>query len=209
MISIKNSLAALSLGLSLSFASAYAAAPVKVQVSTSLGDITLELDADKAPLSVKNFVAYANAGHYNGTVFHRVIETFMIQGGGFTPEMTQKPVKPPIKLESSNGLKNTRGTIAMARTNVPDSATSQFFINTVDNEFLNYRKFDTDTEVQTGRGPQMVPAGTVVDGYTVFGKVTAGMEVVDKIKAVKTGVKNNMQNVPDEAVVIKSVKVLK
>ena len=185
------------------------AAPVKVLLSTSMGDITLELDAAKAPLSVKNFVEYAKAGHYDGTVFHRVINTFMIQGGGFTPDIQQKPTKPPIKLESSNGLKNLKYTVAMARTNVPDSGTSQFFINTVDNDFLNYRKFDTDTVVETGRGPQTVPAGTVVDGYAVFGKVTAGGDVVDKIKAVKVGVKNGMQNVPDEAVVIKSVKIIK
>jgi peptidyl-prolyl cis-trans isomerase A (cyclophilin A) len=188
----------------------FAAEPaVKVLVSTSMGDITMELDPNKAPLSVKNFVAYANAGHYNGTIFHRVINTFMIQGGGFTPDMQQKPTKPPIKLESSNGLKNVKYTVAMARTNVPDSGTSQFFINTVDNDFLNYRKFETDTVVETGRGPQTVPAGTVVDGYAVFGKVTAGMDVVDKIKAVNVSTKGGMQNVPDEAVTIKSVKIIK
>jgi peptidyl-prolyl cis-trans isomerase A (cyclophilin A) len=185
------------------------AATVKVQMRTSMGEIQLELDAAKAPLTVRNFVEYARAGHYDGTIFHRVIPNFMIQGGGFTADMQQKPTREPIKLESNNGLKNLRGTIAMARTNVPDSATSQFFINVVDNEFLNYRKYEADTVVQTSRGPQTVPAGTVVDGYAVFGKVTSGMDVVDKIRNVATEPRaGGHANVPKEPVVIQSVKVL-
>jgi cyclophilin family peptidyl-prolyl cis-trans isomerase len=163
--------------------------PVKVLLSTSMGDITVELDAAKAPVSVKNFQDYVNAGHYNGTVFHRVISTFMIQGGGYTETGYEKPTRNPIKLESQNGLKNVRGTIAMARTNVPDSATSQFFINVKDNPALDYPSRDGH-------------------GYAVFGKVTAGMDVVDKIKGVPVSPKGPHQHMPDTPVVIKSAKVL-
>ena len=162
----------------------------KVTMETSMGTISLELDDEKAPATVKNFVAYAKAGHYDGTIFHRVIDGFMIQGGGFTKDMNQKPTKDPIRNEAMNGLKNKRGTIAMARTMVVDSATSQFFINLVDNGFLD---FQTPT-----------PQGF---GYAVFGRVTDGMEVVDKIAKVRTGFAGPHQNVPEEPIVIKKVTV--
>ncbi|HYD48745.1 MAG TPA: peptidylprolyl isomerase [Terriglobales bacterium] len=162
-----------------------------VLMETSLGNIKIELDGDKAPVSTANFLAYVNDGHYNGTIFHRVIPNFMIQGGGFTPDMQQKPTKAPIKNEAANGLKNTVGTIAMARTNVVDSATAQFFINTKDNVALDHR----DTSNQGF-------------GYAVFGKVVEGLDVVKKIEAVATGNKGGHQNVPTEPVLIKSVKVV-
>lgn len=162
----------------------------KIAMETSMGTISLELDDEKAPLTVTNFVEYAKAGHYDGTIFHRVIDGFMIQGGGFTKDMNQKPTKDPIRNEAMNGLKNVRGTIAMARTMVVDSATSQFFINLVDNDFLD---FQTPT-----------PQGF---GYAVFGKVTDGMSVVDKIAKVRTGFAGPHQNVPEEPVVIKKVTV--
>jgi peptidyl-prolyl cis-trans isomerase A (cyclophilin A) len=165
-----------------------AAAP-RVLLATSLGDITVQLDPEKAPKSVANFLDYVKSGHYDGTVFHRVIESFMIQGGGFTPEMSQKPTRAPIPLESRNGLKNERGTIAMARTAVADSATSQFFINVVDNQRLDYPNPDGN-------------------GYAVFGKVVAGMDVVDKIRKVETGSKGGHQNVPVAPVVIRSAKIV-
>ena len=155
-----------------------------------MGTITLELDAEKAPETVANFAKYAKDGHYDGTIFHRVIDGFMIQGGGFTKAMDQKPTKAPIKNEAANGLTNKRGTIAMARTMVVDSATSQFFINLVDNDFLNFR----------APPPQYY-------GYAVFGKVTDGMDVVDKIAKVKTGFAGPHQNVPEEPIVIKKVHV--
>jgi peptidyl-prolyl cis-trans isomerase A (cyclophilin A) len=158
----------------------------KVRLATSMGDIVLELDKDKAPKTVDNFVQYVKAGQYNGTIFHRVIEGFMIQGGGMTPDMAEKPTRPPIPLESRNGLSNALGTVAMARTMAPNSATAQFFINTADNQRL-----DGQAE-QPGR-----------DGYAVFGKVVQGMDVVDKIKAVATGSKGPHQNVPVQPVLIK------
>jgi cyclophilin family peptidyl-prolyl cis-trans isomerase len=156
-------------------ASAAAAGPAEgknpvVLISTSLGDIKVELFEDKAPITVKNFLAYVNDKSYDGTIFHRVIPAFMIQGGGFDANMTQKPTKPPIKNEAGNGLKNDNGTLAMARTGVVDSATSQFFINTADNDFLNHR----------GKTPDAF-------GYAVFGKVIEGMDVVKKIETTKTG----------------------
>lgn len=163
-----------------------------VVISTSMGDIEAELYADKAPESVKNFLAYAESGHYNGTVFHRVIKGFMIQGGGMTPDMNQKPTKAPIKNEADNGLKNTNGTLAMARTSVVDSATSQFFINVKDNAFLDHKS--------------KTPQGY---GYAVFGKVISGMDVVQKIENVSTGNKGMHQDVPNEPVLIKSVTVKK
>ena len=150
----------------------------------NLGVITLELDADKAPKTVANFLQYVKAGHYDGTIFHRVIPNFMIQGGGMTPDMKEKATRAPIPLESGNGLDNVRGTLAMARTMDPNSATAQFFINVVDNGFLN--------KAQSRDG----------NGYAVFGKVVSGMEVVDKIRAVPTGNKGMHQNVPLEPVVI-------
>jgi peptidyl-prolyl cis-trans isomerase A (cyclophilin A) len=159
-----------------------------VIMSTSLGDIKIELYPDKAPITVENFLSYAKDGFYNGTIFHRVIPGFMIQGGGFTPDMQQKPTKSPIKNEADNGLKNEPGTIAMARTSVVDSATSQFFINQVDNQFLNHGSRDF--------------------GYAVFGKVVEGMDVVNKIAQVKTGRVGPFQDVPIEPVVVESVKVV-
>jgi peptidyl-prolyl cis-trans isomerase A (cyclophilin A) len=160
----------------------------RVVLSTSEGDITLELNAAKAPKTVENFLAYVKSGHYDGTIFHRVIDGFMIQGGGFTPDMKQKPTKAPIALESKNGLKNERGTIAMARTSVPDSATSQFFINVVDNPRLDYPNPDGH-------------------GYAVFGRVVAGMDVVDRIRAVPTTSVAGHQNVPAKPVLIRSARI--
>lgn len=171
---------ALTLGLN---PAALAQGGTQVRLQTSLGDIVLELRADKAPNTVANFVQYVKDGHYNGTVFHRVIPTFMIQGGGFSADMQQKPTRAPIALEAGNGLKNDRGAIAMARTANPNSATAQFFINVVDNPNLN--------------APN--PDGY---GYTVFGRVTAGMDVVDKIRAVPTGNRGMHQNVPTTPVTI-------
>ena len=162
----------------------------KVTMETSMGTITLELDDAKAPETVANFVQYATDGHYNGTIFHRVIDGFMIQGGGFTKDMNQKETREPIRNEAMNGLKNFRGTIAMARTMVVDSATSQFFINLVDNSFLDFQN--------------PTPQGF---GYAVFGKVVDGMDVVDQIAKVKTGFAGPHQNVPEEAIVIKKVVV--
>jgi cyclophilin family peptidyl-prolyl cis-trans isomerase len=160
---------------------------MKVKLTTSMGPIVIELDPVKAPLSTENFLKYVDSGHYNGTVFHRVINGFMIQGGGFTKDMQQKPVNPPIKNESTNGLKNDNYTVAMARTNVRDSATSQFFINVKDNAFLNY-------------------AGEGNPGYAVFGKVVEGKDTVDKIKAVATGNQRGMGDVPTTAVVIEKAE---
>jgi cyclophilin family peptidyl-prolyl cis-trans isomerase len=159
-------------------------------VETSMGTITLELDDGKAPVTVANFVKYAQDGHYDSTIFHRVIDGFMIQGGGFTKDMNQKPTRDPIRNEAMNGLKNRRGTIAMARTMVVDSATSQFFINLVDNDFLDFRQ-----PTQQGFG------------YAVFGRVTDGMSVVDAIAKVKTGFHGPHQNVPEESVVIKKITI--
>ncbi|MEB2345823.1 MAG: peptidylprolyl isomerase [Deltaproteobacteria bacterium] len=153
-----------------------------VVLETTLGSIEIELDAQKAPISTANFLAYVDSGHYDGTVFHRVIPDFMIQGGGFDDSMAQKPTRAPIKNEADNGLKNLRGTVAMARTNVVDSATSQFFVNLKDNDFLNHGGRDF--------------------GYAVIGKVTSGMDVVDKIAAVKTANRGGHQNVPVEPVKI-------
>ena len=163
-----------------------------VVLSTSMGDIKVELYADKAPVSTKNFLDYTKAGYYDGTIFHRVIPSFMVQGGGLTADMQEKREgqKPAIKNESSNGLKNETGTLAMARTSAPDSATSQFFINVKDNAFLDKEK------AQDGVG------------YAVFGKVVEGMDVVRKIEQVKTATKGPHQNVPVDAVAIKSVKVV-
>ena len=167
-----------------------APAPVKVKMSTSMGDILIELDANKAPKSVENFVKYVQDKHYEGTIFHRVMDGFMIQGGGFTTDMGQKPVRSPIALESNNGLKNDRGTIAMARTNVPNSATAQFFINVVDNSSLN----------------APLPDGY---GYAVFGKVTAGMDVVDKIRTTAVANKAGHANVPVTPITINKVTIEK
>ncbi len=158
-----------------------AAQAQKVKLETSAGDIVIELDAAKAPKSAENFVQYVKAGHYDGTIFHRVISNFMIQGGGMTADRREKATRAPIALEARNGLVNTRGTVAMARTNDPNSATSQFFINVKDNDFLN--------AAQSRDG----------NGYAVFGKVTSGMDVVDKIRNAPTG----PGDFPNEPVVIK------
>jgi len=161
-----------------------------VLMSTSQGDIKIELYEKEAPETVKNFLSYVNDKFYDGTVFHRVIAGFMIQGGGFTENMEQKPTKPPVKNEAGNGLKNDTYTLAMARTSVPDSATSQFFINAKNNDFLNRDKSQDGV------------------GYTVFGKVIEGTDVVKKIEQVQTGRKGMYSDVPVETVVIKSVTVV-
>ena len=171
-------------------ATAHAQVQQRVKLATSAGDIVVELDAAKAPKTVENFLQYVKDKHYDGTVFHRVIDGFMIQGGGFTADLQQKPTRAPIPLEASNGLKNDKYTIAMARTGNPNSATSQFFINVKNNDSLN--------------APN--PDGY---GYTVFGKVVAGTDVVDKIRGVATGNKNGMQNVPVTPVVIQSATLAK
>ena len=164
------------------------AAPT-VEMQTSAGKIVIELDSEKAPKSVANFLQYAKDGFYTDTVFHRVIENFMIQGGGFTKDMQQNPTNKPIENEAKNGLKNERGSIAMARTGDPHSATAQFFINHRNNAPLDYPSRDGW-------------------GYTVFGKVTQGMDVVDKIAKVPTGNKGGFQDVPAEPIVIQSVKII-
>lgn len=161
-----------------------------VVIETSRGTIEIELDREHAPVSVENFIGYVNSGFYDGTVFHRVIPNFMVQGGGFTAEGVEKKTNAPIKLESDNGLSNLRGTVAMARTNDPDSATSQFFINVVDNKFLDY-----------------APGN---DGYAVFGKVVSGMDVVDEIKSVKTTTKHGYySDWPVEEVIIEKAYMKK
>lgn len=171
-------------------AAAQAAAPnPRILLKTSKGDITVELDAAKAPVTVKNILAYVDAQFYDGTIFHRVIKNFMIQGGGLTADFQEKATKAPIKNEAGNGLKNKRGTIAMARTAVVDSATSQFFINHADNDFLNHR--DNSAEGF---------------GYCVFGKVVEGMDVVDAIAAVRTGTVQGYADAPRETVTIVSVR---
>lgn len=156
------------------------------QGRTAFGTITIELEAEKAPISVRNFLKYVRSGHYEGTVFHRVIPGFMVQGGGFTPDLEEKPNQGPIKSEARNGLRNSRGTLAMARTNDPDSADSQFFINLRDNHRLDY--------------------GIGGAGYTVFGRVLEGMEVADRIAMVPTSSRGPHQNVPQMAVVIKKAR---
>jgi peptidyl-prolyl cis-trans isomerase A (cyclophilin A) len=157
-----------------------------VTLTTTLGVIEVELEEEKAPVSAKNFLDYVDAGHFDGTIFHRVIPGFMIQGGGFNADFVQKPTRAPIKNEANNGLENERGTLAMARTNVVDSATAQFFINLKDNEFLNHGGRDF--------------------GYAVFGRVVSGMDVVDKIAGVPTGTKGPHQDVPKTPVLIESAK---
>lgn len=169
---------------------AAASAAPKVLIKTSLGDITVELYPDKAPKSVDNFLTYVKSGFYDGTIFHRVIAGFMIQGGGFTADLRQKKTRAPIAIESKNGLSNLRGTVSMARTMDPNSATAQFFINTVDNPRLDY-------------------AGDANPGYAVFGKVTSGMDVVEKIRAVETGAQGPfVSDVPKTPIVIEKVSVV-
>ena len=166
-------------------------AMTRILMKTLLGDMTLELDADKAPATVANFVEYAQSGHYDGTIFHRVINNFMVQGGGFDTDMRQKGTNAPIQNEANNGLKNDRGTIAMARTMDPHSATAQFFINVSDNDFLNF----------SGENMQGW-------GYAVFGRVVEGEDVLDKIRVVPTGSQAGHQDVPTDPIVIESVTVL-
>jgi len=163
--------------------------PKMVKLETSMGDIVIELNEEAAPVTVKNFLQYVQRSFYDGTIFHRVISNFMIQGGGFTADMVRKETYPPIVNEAGNGLKNERGTIAMARTSDPDSATSQFFINHKNNDSLNYVE-------------------NLNAGYAVFGKVVEGMDVVDKIAAVKTAQKGPYSDVPVEPVVIELAKVI-
>ena len=162
-----------------------------IKLHTNYGDITLELDREKAPVTVQNFIDYVNSGHYDNTVFHRVIDGFMIQGGGFEPGMIQKKTRAPITNEAGNGLKNDQYTVAMARTSDPHSATGQFFINVKDNDFLNYKS-------STAEGY----------GYCVFGRVVEGMDVVDKIKKVKTGTRSGHQDVPMENVILEKAEVI-
>lgn len=162
-----------------------------ILMTTTVGPITLELDADNAPKTVENFLSYVSNGFYDGTIFHRVINNFMIQGGGFTADMEQKTPEAPIENEANNGLQNARGTIAMARTQDPHSATAQFFINVQDNDFLNH----------TGENMQGW-------GYAVFGKVTDGEDVLDKIRCVQTGSQAGHQDVPVEPIIIESVTVI-
>lgn len=180
------------LSLFLSTGSILAASQEKkpeVRLETNYGDIVVQLETRKAPITTANFIQYVKSGHYDNTVFHRVIKDFMIQGGGMTSDMKEKHTQPPIKNEANNGLKNRKYTIAMARTSEPNSATSQFFINTKDNTFLDFK------------GPENW-------GYAVFGKVIQGQDVVDKIEAVRTGVKARYEDVPLEPVIIKKAEVI-
>ena len=171
-------------------AGAWAADAPRVKFTTTMGEFVVEVDPEKSPKTVENFLQYVNDKHYDGTVFHRVIDNFMIQGGGFTPDMNQKPVRPPVPLEARNGLKNVVGTIAMARTSDPNSATAQFFINVRDNASLDWPNPDGN-------------------GYAVFGKVVSGMDVVTQIKGVPTTTKAPYQNVPVTPVVITSATLVK
>jgi peptidyl-prolyl cis-trans isomerase A (cyclophilin A) len=186
----------LSLGLAVSITalSGFSYAGPKVEFKTNLGNFVVDLDSDKAPKTVNNFLAYVKSGFYNGTVFHRVINGFMVQGGGFTTELVQKPTQPPVVSEAQNGLKNQIYTIAMARTSDPDSATAQFYINVKDNPGLDF-------------------PNAMGNGYTVFGKVISGMQTIDKIKQVPTGIastpRGRMADVPNTPVVIESATILK
>lgn len=190
-ITMRNLIATLLIMITGLAGNAAAAEAPQVKLETSLGDIVLQLNPDAAPQTVDNFLKYVNDGFYDGTVFHRVIRDFMIQGGGFTEQMDQKGTRAPIRNEADNGLKNVRGSIAMARTNNPHSATAQFFINVVDNDFLNHT-------APNSRGW----------GYAVFGKVIEGMETVDKIRAVRTGSRGMMRDVPTDPVVIRNATQL-
>jgi peptidyl-prolyl cis-trans isomerase A (cyclophilin A) len=185
---------ALGLVFSLSALSSWAYAGPKVEFKTNLGNFVVDLDSDKAPKTVNNFLGYVKSGFYNGTVFHRVINGFMVQGGGFTTDLVQKPTQPPVVSEAQNGLKNQIYTIAMARTSDPDSATAQFFINVKDNPGLDF-------------------PNAMGNGYTVFGKVISGTQTIDKIKQVPTGIastpRGRMADVPNAPVVIESVTILK
>jgi peptidyl-prolyl cis-trans isomerase A (cyclophilin A) len=214
---------ALVLAAALTFAAtgyAQQAAP-RVKLATSAGDIVLELDAAKAPKTVENFLQYVKDKHYDGTIFHRVIPTFMIQGGGFAPDMKEKPTRPPVQHEGRESLakggKNTVGTLAMARTNDPQSATAQFFINVKDNDFLNPTLIPPGDPVPKfeygGRVYENVPRANLLNaaqlwGYTVFGKVTKGLDIVEKIKDVPTGTSGQFSDVPTTPVTILSISVV-
>ena len=178
-------------GALIALAATHAALAQKVKLDTSEGTIVLELDREKAPKTVDNFLAYVRAGHYENVIVHRVIENFMIQTGGYSPDLSEKPTRPPIALESRNGLSNVRGSVAMARTNAPNSATAQFFINVADNLFLD------QANARDG------------EGYAVFGKVIDGLEVVDKIRATPTQASGMHQNLPAKPVLIKKATVEK
>lgn len=180
------------LGSLIGFAALQAQAETRAVIDTNMGQIEVALDEQKAPKTVANFVSYADKGFYNGTIFHRVIDGFMVQGGGFTPDMKQKSTDKAISNEADNGLKNTVGTIAMARTANPNSATSQFFINVADNNFLNFKN--------------RTPSGY---GYAVFGKVTSGMDVVNRIAKVQTTDRAYHQNIPVKPVVINKISIVK
>jgi cyclophilin family peptidyl-prolyl cis-trans isomerase len=169
--------------------SAHASKPVTVIMDTSMGKVEIELNEEKAPITVKNFLSYVDSKFYDGTIFHRVINGFMVQGGGFLPGLKEKGTKAPIKNEAANGLTNDTGTMAMARTSEPNSASSQFFINVANNSSLNYR----------GPGPSEI-------GYAVFGKITSGMHVINRIKTVRTGSLNGHSDVPMDPVMVKSIK---
>jgi peptidyl-prolyl cis-trans isomerase A (cyclophilin A) len=186
---IRHALAIAALAVTLPLTSIAAQAATTVEIDTSMGTMTVELEPEKAPKTVANFLQYAKDGFYKGTIFHRVIPGFMVQGGGFTPDMQQKPTRDPVPIESKNGLKNLTGTIAMARTRNPDSATAQFFINVTDNSMLDYPK----------------PDGF---GYTVFGRVTKGVEIAQKIVEVPTRTVGPFENVPQTPVLIKDVRVV-
>lgn len=191
---------------------------LKIAIKTSMGEMIVELYPEKAPKTVENFVRYVKAGHYNNTIFHRVIDNFMIQGGGYDKKLKEKPTQKPVMLEANyaleHGLKNDIATIAMARTNEPNSATAQFFINVNDNDFLNHQVLPEGNPVQYLRRGEMITAPRAqallaTAGYTPFGKIVSGMDVVEKIKSVQTGNQGMMQNVPVEAVIIESIKLLK
>ncbi len=190
----------------------------KVALKTNLGEIVLELHPEAAPKTVENFIRYVKAGHYNGTIFHRVIDNFMIQGGGFDKNMKEKSTNKPIALEARQSLeagwKNDVGTVAMARTNDPNSATAQFFINVNDNEFLNHQVLPEGDPVEFSRRGNLTKAPRAeallaTAGYAVFGKVISGMDVVNKIKAVETSGSGMMENVPNRPVIIESAKLIK
>lgn len=191
---------------------------IKVSIKSSMGDIIVELYPEKAPKTVENFLRYVKSGQYTKTIFHRVINNFMIQGGGFDSKMRERPTKKPIALEAAfaleHGLKNDLGTISMARTNDPNSATAQFFINVNDNDFLNHQVLPEGNPVQYTRRGEVITAPRdqallATAGYTPFGKVISGMDIVEKIKSVQTSNFGMMQDVPNEKIVIKSITVLK
>ncbi len=214
----KFSAALMGAALMLSSLNAFSEESKKIAIKTSMGEITVELYPEKAPKTVENFLRYVKAGHYNNTIFHRVIDNFMIQGGGYDKKLKEKPTGKPITLEASyaleHGLKNEIGTIAMARTSDPNSATAQFFINVNDNDFLNHQVLPDGNPVQYTRRGEIITAPRdqallATAGYTPFGKVINGMDVVEKIKSAQTANQGMMQNVPVEAITIESIKLLK